>query len=54
MPDLEIKYSKKKIDIKLDDKIREFFESVGYKWYAQGYDHQEKVRDICFDYIKEV
>lgn len=34
----------------LDKKLTEMIEALGGKWYAQGYDLVEKVRDIAFDY----
>ncbi len=37
------------IDDELDSKARTFAESLGFKWYAQGYNIESDERDICFD-----
>jgi len=46
---IEVTYKAEEIDTDIDDKIKKTMEDVGAKWYAQGYDLQKKVRDICFD-----
>lgn len=37
-------------NVKLDDRIWKAMESIGAKWYAQGYDVTKGIRDICFDW----
>lgn len=37
------------VDDKFDERIRKLIESIGGKWYAQGYDLTSDIRDICFD-----
>ena len=39
----------KPIDLEFDRKIKEKIESVGGKWYAQGFNCINGIRDICFD-----
>ena len=38
-----------KMNTKLDKEITGAIESIGGKWYAQGYDFTKDERDICFD-----
>ncbi len=53
MREMKIKVTyNKRIDIELDKKIRKFFQSLGYKWYAQGTDFSTGIRDICFEEVK--
>ena len=36
----------------IDSKITKFVESeLGFKWYAQGYDTETGMRDICFEIL---
>ena len=52
---IEVTYKAEIINKEVDDKITKAMKKIGAKWYAQGYDLQKKVRDICFDLnIKEV
>lgn len=37
-------------DAARDDRIRKAMLKLGAKWYAQGYDHRHKIRDLCFDW----
>lgn len=39
------------IDEKMDQTIINALESVGLKWYAQGYSFESGERDIAFDFI---
>lgn len=47
--DLKVCYYKDLIDAKLDKQIVAFFVSLGYTWYAQGYNLEEDEREIVFD-----
>ena len=38
-----------KPNYKVDDEIIKACEERGFKWYAQGYNYEEDIRDICFD-----
>lgn len=45
---LQVTYSGKPVN-NLDKKICDFFSSIGFVWYAQGYDFTTSRRDINFD-----
>ena len=36
-------------DLQVDKLVRESLETIGYKWWAQGYNHIDDERDIAFD-----
>jgi len=38
------------INEKLDEKIKEYLKQLNAEWYAQGWDVENKKRDICFDW----
>lgn len=50
---LEVTYSYPGIVVELDDKIRKFFKELGFDNWASGYDMNENIRDLAFDYKGE-
>jgi len=46
---IEVTYTGK-INKILDQDIKKALESIGCKWYAQGYTLKTKERDMAFDY----
>lgn len=49
---LEVSYkTKRKINNSLDHKIRKFFKSLGFEWWAEGFNLNSRKRDICFKKI---
>ena len=36
-------------DSRVDKLVRESLETIGYKWWASGYNHIDDERDIAFD-----
>lgn len=48
---LEVKYWPKgsEVDVELDRKLQAAIETVGFRWTGQGYDYEEKARDIQFE-----
>ena len=38
-----------KPNYKIDKEIIRACKSRGFVWYAQGYDYENDIRDICFD-----
>ena len=50
--DLIVKYKKpESIDRVLDDKIRDFLKTLGYKWVGSGILLEDNIRDIQFKKI---
>ena len=51
--ELKVFYKRgKKVNIELDNKMTTFFEELGYRRWASGYNLIDNVRDLAFD--KEV
>ena len=52
--DLIVEYKKpESIDRVLDDKIRDFLKTLGYKWVGSGILLEDNIRDIQFRKIKK-
>ena len=47
---MKVKLTYEGFDPDVDEVIREALRGVGFSWYAQGFDLETNVRDICFDY----
>jgi len=37
-------------NFKIDEKIEKLMAEIGAKWYAQGFDMADSVRDITYDF----
>ena len=46
---LQVTYKSPEIDVELDKKIENFFESIGFRRWASGYDLLSFERDIAFE-----
>ena len=47
---VEVRYKRKGgANVDLDNEIRKFFESLGFKCIGQGFDYEDRVRDIEFE-----
>lgn len=50
MKELKVYYkTKNRIDSNFDREITELANKYGLKWWASGWDYEDKVRDVCFD-----
>lgn len=50
MDELKVYYkSKERIDEKFDREIEKVAKKYGLKWWASGFNYEDKVRDVCFD-----
>ena len=51
---LQVTYKSPEIDIEFDKEITKFFESIGFRRWASGYDLLSFERDIAFERTEEV
>lgn len=50
MDELRVYYkTKERIDSEFDKEIERLAEKYGLKWWASGFNFEEKVRDVCFE-----